>query len=214
LNAGGGSVTFKQVNRVAIAVAIDIPGPRHPAVEIGAVSYKFAGGVSFVSFAVANPGNVHLKPAGEFVLRDSHRTELVRSSVRMDSMYAGTDTRPEVPLSEPLRPGPYCAELRLTDALTSAGDSTSCLPFTVTAATHTIGPGDTGSHGAPVVQPPIDTAADQPALLLVAVAILVLVAPLLAAFLLLLRLWRRQRPRIQPGIFGVCPPRAGRPLIG
>lgn len=192
VQGGGGSVAINQVNRIAIAVAIEIPGSRHPALEIGAVSYKFAAGVSFVSFAVANPGNVHLKPAGELTLRDSARTEIVRTNVAMDSVYAGTDTRLEVPLAQPLGPGVYCAELRLTDEATKAGDSTSCLPFTVTAASQIVGVGGASSHPAPFVQAAIDTAADQPALLLLVIAI-----PLVfAALLLALRRRRRQGRQI------------------
>jgi hypothetical protein len=186
----GGSVALKQVNRVAIAVAINVPGPRHPALEIGAVSFKSAGGVSFVSFAVANPGNVHLRPAGEFILRDSDWTELVRRGVTMDSVYADTDTRLETPLSEPLSPGVYCAELRLTDEATEAGDHTSCLPFTVAAATQAGGLVDTGPSAVPLVQLAPNATPYQPALLLVAVAILLVLAVLL---LLLLRTRRRSR---------------------
>ncbi len=192
VQGGGGSVAINQVNRVAIAVAIEIPGPRHAAVEIGAVSYKVAAGVSFVSFAVANPGNIHLKPAGEFILRDSARTEIVHTSVAMDSVYAGTDTRLEVPLSPPLGPGVYCAELRLTDAATNTGDSSSCLSFTVTAASQIVGPGGESPHPAPFVQAAIDAAAGQPTTLLVVIVILLL----FAALMLVVQRRRRQRQEI------------------
>ena len=119
-----GSITFNQVNRIAIAVAIDIPGPRQPVLKIGDVAYKFAGGISSISFGIANPGNVHLKPAGTFILRDAARGELVRTAVTMDSVYAMMATRLEVALAEPLRPGDYCAELRLTDPATKVAACT------------------------------------------------------------------------------------------
>lgn len=186
-----GSVAINQVNRVATAIAIDVPGAHHPALQIGAVSYKFAAGVSFVSFGVANPGNVHLKPAGEFVLRNPGQTEIVRTGVTMDSVYAGNDTLLEVRLAQPLGPGDYCAELRLTDAATKAGDSTSCLPFTVTAAAVAVDSGGAGTQPLPAVQAAIAAAADGPALPLVIIAILLLFAGLL----LLLRRRRRQRRR-------------------
>jgi hypothetical protein len=184
--AGAGSVAINQVNRVAIAVAVQIPGPSHPVIEIGAVSYKFAAGVSFVSFAVANPGNRHLKPAGELIVRDSTQTEIVRTSVAMDSVYAGTDTRLEVPLAQRLGPGAYCAELRLTDVGTKAADHTSCLPFTVTAAAETVG--GAGSSAAPFPQVAIAAPADQPVILMVFIA-----AILLTLVALLLLVARRRR---------------------
>jgi hypothetical protein len=190
---GGGSVAINQVNRVAIAVAIEIPGPSHPAIKIGAVSYKFAAGVSFVSFAVANPGNLHLKPAGELTLRDSARTEIVRMSATMDSVYAGTDTRLEVPLAQPLGPGVYCAELRLTDAATKASDSSACQPFTVTTPTETSGLGGASSPAAPSVKAALAAAADQPGLLLLVIVILLVVLGLL---LVVVR--RRRRPLESP----------------
>jgi hypothetical protein len=185
--SGAGSVAINQVNRVAIAVAIRIPGPSHPVIQIGGVSYKFAGGTSFVSFAVANPGNVHLKPTGDLIVRDSARTEIFRSGVAMDSVYAGTDTRLEAPLAQPLGLGAYCAELRLTDAVTKAADHTSCLPFTVTAAAETVG--GAGSSAAPFAQVAIAAAADQPVILLVITAAIVLA---LAGLLLFVARRRRQ----------------------
>jgi MYXO-CTERM domain-containing protein len=186
---GAGSVAINQVNRVAIAVAIRIPGPSHPVIEIGAVSYKFAAGTSFVSFAVANPGNVHLKPTGELIVRDSAQTEIFRSAVAMDSVYAGTATRLETALAQPLGPGVYCAELQLTDAATKSRATASCQSFTVTAAAETGGLGGAGSAATPVGQAAIAADGSQPALPLDIIAL-----PLALAALLLLLARRRREP--------------------
>ena len=51
-----GSVALDQVNRVAVAVAVDVPGPRTPDLAIGGVSHAVSAGASFVNFEVTNPG--------------------------------------------------------------------------------------------------------------------------------------------------------------
>lgn len=131
---GSGSVTIDQVNRSAIAVAIDVPGPRRPELQIGAAGHHVAGTQSVVTFEVANPGNVHLKPAGDFVLSDASDRELSTGPLIMDSVYAGTSTLLEATLSELLPNGDYCAELRLVDEATGASDETDCLAFSVEPA--------------------------------------------------------------------------------
>jgi len=130
---GAGSIAVDQVNRSAIAVAIDVPGPREPALDIGGVSHKEVAGLSVVSFEVDNPGNVHLRPAGEFALRDGAGKEITAGSVAMDSVYAGSSTLLETSASELLAPGDYCAELTLSDAETEVTASTECLPFAIVA---------------------------------------------------------------------------------
>jgi hypothetical protein len=130
---GSGSIAVDQVNRSAIAVAINVPGRRAPALAIGDVRQREVTGMSVVSFDVQNSGNVHLRPAGDFVLRNSAGDEIAASSVAMDTVYAGTSTLLEAPATELLGPGEYCAELTLTDQETGATDTTGCLTFTIVA---------------------------------------------------------------------------------
>jgi hypothetical protein len=130
---GSGTIAVDQVNRSAIAVAIKVSGEETPALAIGDVRQQEVTGLSVVSFEVHNSGNVHLRPAGDFVLRDGGGTEIAASSVTMDTVYAGTSTLLEAPALELLGPGEYCAELTLTDQETGATDATDCLPFTVVA---------------------------------------------------------------------------------
>jgi len=111
-----GGVNFKQVVRQAIAVSIDLPGPRLPALQIGAISVRTVADRSSIAVAVDNTGNVKLKPSGEFVLWDAAGTEITRFPVVMDSVYAHTDTYAEVPFAERLLAGEYIADLSLTDA--------------------------------------------------------------------------------------------------
>ena len=128
-----GSVAIDQVNRSAIAVAIDVPGPRAPGLAIGAVGHKTAGERSVVTFEVLNTGNVHLRPAGDFRLRGADGTELSAATLTMDSVYAGTSTILEAPLSGLLPPGDYCAELSLADAEHGVSAETDCLSVAVRA---------------------------------------------------------------------------------
>lgn len=130
---GSGTIAVDQVNRSAIAVAIEVPGERTPALSIGEIRHQEVTGLSVVSFEVDNPGNVHLRPTGEFVLRNGAGTGIAASSVAMDSVYAGTSTLLEAPAGELLDPGEYCAELTLTDEDTGATDTTDCRPFTIVA---------------------------------------------------------------------------------
>lgn len=184
----GGGVAVEQVNRTVVAVAIDVPGPRDPALEIGAVTHKVAADASFVSFEVSNPGNVHLKPSGEFILRDGRGARLATASAVMDRVYAGTETLFEAPLAAALETGDYCAQLSLTDEETGVADSTECLAFTVQPPPSQADAPADGSTTIPVTRPAIDAVTGNP------------LPPALAAVLLALGvlawiLWRRRRRR-------------------
>jgi len=185
---GSGSVAVDQVNRSAIAVAIDVPGPRQPALAIGAVGHKLAGERSVVTFKVSNPGNVHLKPAGSFRLRDAGGNELSAAELAMDSVYAGTDTLLEAPLAGLLPPGDYCAELTLSDPETGASAEVACSGFSVVPPADEPADVGTGSGELPLRLPATD-------LLRAAgpVGILLAVGLLLLGTALVLALRRRRR---------------------
>jgi hypothetical protein len=191
--AEGGDVAMEQVNRTAVAIAIDVPGMREPALDIGAVGHKAAAGTSFLSFEVRNRGNVHLKPAGEFALRDAAGRGLAQAPAVMDSVYAGLQTLFEAPLATVLSPGDYCAELSLTDAETGAADAIDCLPFTV----GTPAPGIAGSdeHAKP------GTAVD----VVVGGWVLAVLISGIALIVLILLLLRRRRRDTTQGRLPVAP---------
>lgn len=188
-DAQPGSMTMEQVNRTVVAIAIDVPGRRHPALKIGGVSHKAAAGMSFVAFEIDNPGNVHLKPAGAFTLRDAASLPIANAEPVMDSVYARMDTLLEAPLAQILAPGDYCAELSLIDQATGAGDATTCLPFSVAAPLGQAITGN-GSQTTPVVQPVLDAVGDDPLL-----AGLALLGGLAVMVVLCIVLWRRRRRR-------------------
>jgi len=150
-----GSVGIKQINRQVIAVAITVPGPLAPGLQIGTATYKPVGERSVISFGVTNTGNVHLKPAGEFVITTKDGAEVSRGTVTMDSVYAGTQTAVEALLAQRLNPGDYVASLTLTDAKTGATASAASLAVTV--------PQEVASSNGNTSSAPSGAAVNQPA---------------------------------------------------
>ena len=108
-------VAFKQIVRQVVAVSIDVPGARRPALELGPVTHTIVAGHSSVAVGVHNVGNVRLKPTGEFQLWDSTGREVTSFAVTMDTVYAHTDTTAEIPFSALLNPGDYTAAISVTD---------------------------------------------------------------------------------------------------
>lgn len=117
---GEGAVALNQIVRQAVAISIDVPGERTPALAISGVRHEASGVNSVVTFDVDNPGNMHLSPAGEFALTDAAGIEVDRRAVAMDRFYAGTRTTFAVAFERLLAPGDYYASLTLTDAKTGA----------------------------------------------------------------------------------------------
>lgn len=185
-------VEVDQVNRTAVAIAIDVPGPRESELEIGAVAHKSAAGTSFLTFEVINAGDIHVRPSGELTLRGADGAEVAAFELAMDTVYAGTETLLEVVIADSLAPGDYCAELELIDQAADITATTECLEFTVTTAQ------EAGGGGLPPVLGPIaDTVAGNP--LLVGLAVLAAALAVAAG----LYGWRRRRGRdsgiAQPG---------------
>lgn len=128
------SVSIKQVTRQVIAVAITIPGPREPGLQFGAATYRTIAGNSSIAIALKNSGNVLLKPAGEFVLRNAAGAEVSRYPVVMDSVYAGSETFVEVPFAGRLNPGDYTVALTLADDIRQAQFAADAVSLTVPKA--------------------------------------------------------------------------------
>jgi hypothetical protein len=111
-----GAVTLNQIVRQAVAVVVTVPGPRTPGLAIGLATHKVVGGTSVVSIAVANTGNVRLKPLVGFTLLDAAGRKISQATMQMDTFYAHTDTFVEMPLASLLTPGTYTVRLTLDDA--------------------------------------------------------------------------------------------------
>jgi hypothetical protein len=127
----GGAVVFNQIVRQAVAVVVTLPGQRSPGLMIGAATHKVVAGTSIVAVAVANTGNVRLKPIVQFTLFDSAGARAIQSSVQMDTFYAHTETFVEVPLAVPLLPGQYTVRMSLDDAAQRAEADNAAIPLVV-----------------------------------------------------------------------------------
>ena len=133
-DAGGqDGMLVKQIIRQVVAVSIDVPGTRTPALAVGAITHSIVADHSIVSVAVDNTGNVRLAPAGELVLWDSAGSEVTRFPIVMDTVYAHTDTLAQIPFTQPLNAGVYTAEVNLADA-SGVSATSGKVPLTVAAA--------------------------------------------------------------------------------
>ncbi|MEA2525696.1 MAG: hypothetical protein QOF73_2923 [Thermomicrobiales bacterium] len=128
---GSGSIALNQVIRQVIAVAITVPGPQKPQLEITEATYEVLPSYARILVGLDNTGNVRLKPAGEVVLVDSAGAELKRAPVTMDSFYAGTETAIEVILAEPLEAGEFTVSVTLKDEEHELKVEEKALPLTV-----------------------------------------------------------------------------------
>jgi hypothetical protein len=147
---GEGSLVLDQVVRQALAVVVTVPGPRAPELSIGAATQREVAGMSVVSVAVANPGNVRLKPAVEFGLFDATGARVSQATFQMDTFYAWTATFIEVPLAARLLPGAYTVRLSLHDDATGARAGADAIPLIVEAATSADAAVGTGAQLTPV----------------------------------------------------------------
>jgi hypothetical protein len=130
---GGGAIAFDQFVRQAIAVVVTVPGARTPELHLGAAHHEVVAGRSVVTIAAVNSGNVRLKPAVAFVLRDASRTEISRTTFQMDTFYARTDALVSVSLAALLPSGTYTIELTLADTAQTV-EATGVIDLVVGAA--------------------------------------------------------------------------------
>lgn len=135
---GNGAVVLNQVVRQAVAVVVTVPGQRSPALAIGAASQELVAGKSIVSVAVENTGNVRLKPAVRFTLRDAAGVQVSQASIQMDTFYAHTNTFVEMPFATLLPPGAYTVRLTLDDATQGVRADEEAIPFVVEAPASTV----------------------------------------------------------------------------
>ena len=188
---GAGTVAINQIVRQAVAVVVTVPGQRSPALVIGAATHKVVAGKSIVSVAVANTGNVRLKPIVGFTLFDAAGAQVSRATVPMDTFYSHTDTFVEVPLAALLLPGTYTVHLTAEDAAQGVRVDQRTVAFVVEAAPETV----PGAGLVPDLTQVIQSAAEGQ------VPLAVLVGGLVAAVLLgILVAWfvLRRRPGTKP----------------
>jgi hypothetical protein len=132
---GEGDLTVDQILRQAIAVAITVPGEEHPALEIGAVTYKDNPLIDSLLIEVRNTGNLHLKPEGTVQIVDATGATVLDVNVGMDSVYAGTTTMLELGLTQSFPVGDYRAVVHLEDTKRGGSAVAEGEPFSVTQLT-------------------------------------------------------------------------------
>lgn len=136
-SAGG----LQQIVRAALAVVIDVPGPRLTALSVGPVEHAFAAGTSVIGFPVGNDGNVRVRPTAAFRLESSAGAPIETVDAALDSFYAGLPGRVEFPLDEPLMAGTYCARLVLSvDSAPVANSGRICFDVGDAPAVASAGP--------------------------------------------------------------------------
>lgn len=133
-DAGGEGMLLKQIIRQVVAVSIDVPGARTPALALGEITHSIVADHSVLSVAVDNTGNVRVTPTGELVLWNSAGAEVTRFPIVMDTVYAHTDTLAQIPFTRQLNAGAYTAEVDLADA-SGVSATSGKVPFTVAATT-------------------------------------------------------------------------------
>jgi hypothetical protein len=143
---GNGNIGVNQIIRQAVAVVVTVPGQRNPVLAIGEARHKVVAGNSVVSVAVANTGNVRLKPVVTFTLLDAAGTQITQASIQMDTFYAHTETFVEVPLAVALLPGVYTVHLTLDDAGQDVRADSAAIALVVEAPASTA-PGPGGPAG-------------------------------------------------------------------
>ena len=126
-----GAIGLDQIVRQAVAVVVTVPGPREPALAIGEASHTVVTGRSVVAVELNNGGNVRLRPVASFELRDAAGGLVSEASIALDTIYAHTAARLEVPLAALLQPGTYYVTLGLVDTAQGLSVERSDLVFLV-----------------------------------------------------------------------------------
>jgi hypothetical protein len=147
-----GALTVDQIVRQAVAVVVTVPGLRSPQLVVGAATHQLVAGRSIVSVAVANPGNVRLKPYIDVTLVDAAGAQVSHTGLQMDSFYAHTDTFVEVPLDALLLPGRYTVRLALEDVANDLRVDEGAIPLVVEAPPATADGTEDGSGLTTVIQ--------------------------------------------------------------
>jgi hypothetical protein len=158
------AVGARQIQRQALGVVVTVPGTRSPELEVGNASHEYAAGMSVLSIAVSNTGNVRTQPTVQLILRSAGGVRLTEATVQMDSFYAATDTTVELPLDRPLSAGSYSIDVVAADVQQGV-ESTSRQTFEIDRADPVALIGET-----PLLTTTMDVAGTQvPVLLLIGV---------------------------------------------
>jgi hypothetical protein len=111
-----GAVNLAQVNRQALPIVIDVPGPLSPGLALRAVAPANFGGRTVVGVGVTNTGNLRLHPDATLVVTNSQGRRVGALAVKMGTVYPGDSTTAEGTLASALPPGHYTVTADLSDS--------------------------------------------------------------------------------------------------
>jgi hypothetical protein len=104
----GGAIRIKIKHLTVDAVVVRVAGPTEAALTVGAATETGGHGFQYLNIAVANTGNVMIKPTGTLLVESGGKTVLEKS-LQLDTLIPGTHIEYPVSLPTALKPGTYDA---------------------------------------------------------------------------------------------------------
>jgi hypothetical protein len=138
---GKASVQIKFRSLAIVAVEIDVPGPLHAQLTVGAIKPGGRKGTQQLLVHLANTGNVMLKPAGTLAIRDTTGHVVKRFPLRLDTFLPHTAIDYPVTVNgHGLPAGEYTTTISLAYRGLSGGGNgtaTAAPPLTISATNET-----------------------------------------------------------------------------
>ena len=100
-----GAVALSQVNRQALPIVIDVPGPLSPGLAVSAAASSNFAGHTVVVAGVTNTGNLRLHPDARLVVTNSQGHQVGAVAVQMGTVFPGDATTAQGTLGTALPPG-------------------------------------------------------------------------------------------------------------
>jgi hypothetical protein len=110
-----GSENFSQRLRYVIPVFITVPGEMSADFSVGDISLQAQSDILLIRVPVINPGDMHVYPEGDVVLRDPDGNVIATIPVVMQGVFAREQTNLTVGVPGGLPPGTYQVDVTLTD---------------------------------------------------------------------------------------------------
>ena len=132
--SGNGAVVQ---GRIGTAFYVMISGTLHPLLELVSIRHsRDIHGRSYFFLELKNPGNVHLRPRGEFVIYDSmgHESGRTRLEIGMPVLAGGRERFASLPVVATLLPGDYVVRYRIESGIVDDKSGPFLLgeiPFTI-----------------------------------------------------------------------------------
>jgi hypothetical protein len=173
-----GAVALSQVNRQALPIVIDVPGPISPGLAVSAAASSNFAGHTVVVAGVTNTGNLRLHPDARLVVTNSQGHQVGAVAVQMGTVFPGDATTVEGTLATALPPGHYTVAADLSDATPGVAAQSVDFPINVAAPPHIVAAPVPVAVGSKPV--PSQTTAGLPTTLVIGLVLLALLAGIFA----------------------------------